>query len=54
LKVRIETARQEFKQAAEFDYIVVNAHNQLEQAVDTIVAIIEAEHHRVNPRRVSL
>ena len=54
LKVRIETARQEFKQAAEFDYIVVNAHNKLEQAVDTIVAIIEAEHHRVNPRRVSL
>ncbi len=54
LKVRIETAREEFRRASEFDYIVVNAHNQLEQAVDTIVAIIHAEHHRVNPRQVAL
>ena len=54
LKVRIETAREEYHRAAEFDYIVVNAHNQLEQAVDTILAIIEAEHHRVDPRQVAL
>lgn len=54
LKVRIETAREEFRRAAEFDYIVANAHNQLEETVDTIVSIITAEHHRVNPRQVSL
>ena len=54
LRVRIETARQEFKRAAEFDYVVVNAHNQLEQAVDDIVDIIQAEHHRAQPRQVTL
>lgn len=54
LKVRIETARQEFQRIREFDYIVVNQHGQLDQAVDTVVAIIQAEHHRVNPRKVTL
>ncbi len=38
----------------EFDYIVVNRDNQLDETVDTVIAIIEAEHHRVEPRRVSL
>jgi guanylate kinase len=54
LKLRIATARQEFKRIPEFDYIVVNRDNELDQTVDTIAAIIEAEHHRVEPRKVSL
>lgn len=54
LHVRIETARQEFHRIQEFDYVVVNAHGQLDAAVDTVVAIIKAEHHRVNPRQVTL
>jgi guanylate kinase len=54
LKLRIETSRQEFRRIEEFDYVVVNEHGKLEEAVDTVVSIIEAEHHRVNPRKVSL
>lgn len=54
LKLRIATARQELKRVTEFDYVVVNAHGELDQAVDTILAIITAEHHRVNPRKVTL
>jgi guanylate kinase len=54
LSLRIATARQELKRAAEFDYVIVNADGRLDEAVDTVVAIIQAEHHRVNPRKVSL
>jgi guanylate kinase len=54
LSLRIATARQELKRAAEFDYVIVNADGHLEETVDTVVAILQAEHHRVNPRKVSL
>ncbi|MBN2386347.1 MAG: guanylate kinase [Anaerolineales bacterium] len=54
LSLRIATARQELKRAAEFDYVVVNADGQLDQTVATVMAIIDAEHHRVNPRKVNL
>jgi guanylate kinase len=47
-------AQQELDRVDEFDYVVVNARDQLDQAVDTILAIICAEHHRVHPRKVSL
>lgn len=54
LNLRIATARQEMKRASEFDYVVINKDDQLNQAVDTIQAIIHAEHHRTHPRKVSL
>lgn len=54
LKLRIATARQEMKRVEMFDYLVVNADSQLEKAVDTILAIIQAEHHRTRPRQVTL
>jgi len=54
LSLRIATARQELKRADEFDYVIVNADGHLAETVDTVVAIIQAEHHRVNPRKVSL
>jgi guanylate kinase len=54
LKLRIATARQELKRIGEFDYVVVNPDNHLDDAVDTILAIINAEHHRTNPRKVNL
>jgi guanylate kinase len=54
LKLRIATARQELRQLDLFDYFVVNADQKLDEAVDTIVAIIDAEHHRTRPRRVTL
>ena len=54
LKLRIATAKQELTRMGEFDYVVVNAQDCLDEAVDAIEAIIEAEHHRVIPRRISL
>lgn len=54
LKLRIATARQELKRIAEFDYVVVNREQQLDETVDTILAIIQTEHHRVHPRKVTL
>jgi guanylate kinase len=54
LSLRIATAQQELKRAVEFDYVIVNADGCLEETVDTVTAIIRAEHHRVNHRKVSL
>ena len=54
LNLRIATARQELKRLKEFDYVVVNREDRLDETVDTILAIIHAEHHRVKPRKVSL
>lgn len=54
LKLRIATARQEMKQIELFDYVVVNRENQLDEALDTILAIIRAEHARVHHRKVNL
>jgi guanylate kinase len=54
LSLRIATARQEMKRIQEFDYVVTNRDNQVDQTVDTILAIILAEHHRVHQRKVML
>jgi guanylate kinase len=54
LSLRIATAQHELKRAAEFDYVIVNSDGCLTETVDTVIAIIRAEHHRVNPRKVSL
>lgn len=54
LSLRIATARQELKRVDDFDYVVINREFFLDETVDTIRAIISAEHHRVAPRKVSL
>ncbi len=54
LSLRIATARQELKRVAEFDYVIVNGDGCLEATVDTVMAIILAEHQKVNPRKVNL
>ncbi len=54
LSLRIATAHQELKRASEFDYVIVNADGCLPATVDTVTAIIQAEHHRVNHRKVNL
>jgi len=54
LALRIATARQELKRLEAFDYVVVNRDFQLDETVNVIRAIIEAEHHRVKPRKVNL
>jgi guanylate kinase len=48
LKMRIATARQEMKRAAEFDYLVINRRGCLDTTVDTILSVIRAEKHRIN------
>ena len=54
LKLRIATARQEYRKIDLFDYIVVNKDDCLDETVDTIEAIIQAEQHRVDQRVVNL
>ena len=54
LALRIATARQELKRLPEFDYVIENRECQLDETVDTLLAIISAEHHRVQPRKVTL
>ncbi len=54
LQRRIATAREEMKRVPEFDYVVINRDSELERAVDDVMAIIRAEHCRVEPRVVEL
>ena len=54
LKIRIAASRQEMKRLKEFDYVVVNRHEQLDDAVDQVMSIIDAEHSRVHQRRAAL
>jgi guanylate kinase len=54
LALRIATARKELKRVEAFDYVIVNRDFQLDITVDAIRSIIDAEHHRVDPRKVSL
>ncbi len=51
LNLRIAMARQELKRVYEFDYVVVNHDDRLDEAVDVIQSIITAEHHRTRPRK---
>ncbi len=54
LKLRIAMARKELERLPEFDYVVINREGQLDETVDTILAIIRAEHHRIPHRKVTL
>ena len=46
-KLRLAMIRKEFERIPEFDYVVPNREGQLERTAEIILAIIEAEHHRV-------
>lgn len=54
LKVRLGTAREEMARLSEFDYVVINEQDRLDEAVDDILAIITAEHHRLPQRKIHL
>jgi len=54
LKLRVATARREMQRVREFDYYVINRQGELDQTVDKIMAIIEAEHCRTHQRQISL
>lgn len=48
LKMRIATARQEMLRVPEFDYVVINRRGRLDETVQQVVAIIQAEKCRVD------
>ncbi len=50
LRLRLAMVREELKHMARFDYVVVNREGHLDETVDTILAIVTAEHHRVRHR----
>jgi len=54
LQRRLATARDEMTRLREFDYVVVNPANRIDQAVDQIISIMTAEHCRVNRRPACL
>jgi guanylate kinase len=54
LAIRIATTREEMKRLREFDYVVINREDQVDDAVDHINAIIRAEHCRVNRKPIQL
>lgn len=54
LALRIATARREIDHMQTFDYVIVNHDFHLDETVDKVHAIIEAEHLRVHQRKVSL
>jgi guanylate kinase len=54
LRIRIATAREEMLRLSEFDYVVVNRDDRLEEAVQDVIGIIRAEHCRVHARKVTL
>jgi guanylate kinase len=51
---RLNLARQEIESVSNFDYIVINRENTLDETVEQIRAIIAAEKHRVFPRTIHL
>jgi guanylate kinase len=54
IALRVAAARAEMQRIPEFDYMVVNADGRLDEAVDTILAILCAEHARSVPRKAAL
>ncbi|MEN4041191.1 MAG: guanylate kinase [Anaerolineaceae bacterium] len=54
MQLRLATARKELERLHEFDYVVVNRQDQLDEAIQAILAIVRAEHLRVKPRRIDL
>ena len=51
---RLRVAREEMHALSDFDYVVVNKNGELDDTVDAIEAIIQAEKCRVTPRRLRL
>jgi guanylate kinase len=52
--VRLATAEREMQRMSEYDYVIVNHRDRLDQAVGDLKAIIVAERLRVCPRTVTL
>ena len=52
--IRLATAEREMQRMSEYDYVIVNHRDRLDQAVGDLKAIIMAERLRVCPRTVTL
>jgi guanylate kinase len=53
-RIRLETAEREMQRMSEYDYVIVNHRDRLDQAVSDLKAIVTAERLRVCPRTVTL
>jgi guanylate kinase len=53
-RIRLGTAEREMQRMSEYDYVIVNQRDRLDQAVGDLKAIIIAERLRVCPRTVTL
>ena len=54
LELRLKTAWTELEQLPNFDYVVVNPNDGLDQAVSSIISIVNAEKCRVKQRLVKI
>jgi guanylate kinase len=54
LSLRIATARKELQRIGAFDYVIVNHDFHLDDTVNKVRSIIDAEHLRVQHRKVTL
>lgn len=54
IEIRQQRAAAEMGRIPEFDYVVINEEDRLDEAVGQIRSIIRAEKQRVRPRRVQL
>jgi guanylate kinase len=52
--IRLRTAEREMQRMSEYDYVIINHHDRLDQAVGDLKAIVLAERLRVCPRTVTL
>lgn len=51
---RLSLVRDELHYVTHFDYVIMNRTHQLDETVETLIAIMTAEKHRTVPRRVQL
>ncbi|HCB01258.1 MAG TPA: guanylate kinase [Anaerolineae bacterium] len=54
LSLRIATARKELQRINDFDYVIINRDFHLDDTVEKVRAIIDAEHLKVHHRKVEL
>ncbi len=53
-RIRLATAEREMQRMSEYDYVIVNHRDRLEQAVGDLKSVVLAERKRVCPRTVTL
>jgi guanylate kinase len=53
-RIRLTTAEREMQRMNEYDYVIVNHRDRMDQAVGDLKAIVLAERMRVCPRTVTL